>query len=67
MPSFKDIIRYALGQGWRVEQTRSSHWKFVPPDTTKQIVVMSSTPSDHRAIKNFIAQLRRSGLNLKTG
>lgn len=64
MPSFKDIVRLALGQGWRVEQTKSSHWKFVPPDATKKIVVTGGTPSDHRALKNFLADLKRQGLRV---
>lgn len=67
MPSFKDIMRLATGQGWRVEKTQSSHWKFIPPDATKKIVVTGSTPSDHRSIKNFLADLKRQGFKLSEG
>jgi len=42
--------------------------QFKPVDTTKPIVVVAGTPSDHRALKNIKSMLRRSGLvvNAKT-
>jgi predicted RNA binding protein YcfA (HicA-like mRNA interferase family) len=58
---FKDVRKEAERQGWKVEQTRGSHWRFIPPDVTKDIVHASGTPSDRRSLDNFIAQLRRSG------
>jgi hypothetical protein len=52
----------ARRQGWRVEQTGKSsrHLKWYSPDG-KAVIVSSSTPSDHRAIKNHLALLRRAG------
>jgi predicted RNA binding protein YcfA (HicA-like mRNA interferase family) len=58
---FKGIRKEAERQGWRVEVTKGGHWRFVPPDPTKPMVVTSSTPSDHRTLDNFIGRLRKSG------
>lgn len=60
--SLLDLIERARSQGWTVERTKSSHWKFVPPDKTKKIVIVSGTPSDPRSRKNDMALLKRSGL-----
>lgn len=60
----KDLIRIALDQGWRVEQLRSGHWRFLPADTNVRAVVTGGTPSDPRAVKNLRSDLRRSGLKL---
>ncbi len=55
------IRKAAQRQGWRVEPTKKG-WLLIPPDKTKPAVTMHNTPSDHRAEKNLIATLRRSGL-----
>jgi hypothetical protein len=55
----QDLIRKLQEQGWRIEEGK--HYKAFPPDTTKPMVVIPKTPSDHRSLKNTIAQLRRSG------
>lgn len=46
-------------QGWQIEEARK-HIKCWAPDG-ETMVTIPSTPSDHRAIKNAKAQLRRSG------
>jgi len=61
--SVKQLRRAAEAQGWKVEQTRSGHWRFVPPDRAKPIVIVSGTPSDHRSMRNSLAMLKRSGFN----
>ena len=64
--SNRDLKRVAAllnSLGWQCGQTKSAHWRFVPPDPDKPIVVTGGTPSDHRAVKNFIAGLKRSGLS----
>lgn len=58
----RKIEQAAREQGWRVERTKKGHIRFVPPDATKPMVVAAGTPSDHRSIRNLVAQLRRSGL-----
>lgn len=50
-------------QGWDVTQTTQGHWRCAPPDKTKQVVhIGGRSAGDPRAIKNSIAELRRSGL-----
>lgn len=59
-----ELRSLAAMQGWNVEKTGSGHWKFVPPDPNKRIVITSSTPSDRQAIHRMRADLRKSGLDL---
>ena len=54
----KQVLRQAEAQGWRVQPTRGGHWKLTHPGGG--IVVTSSSPSDHRALANVRAQLRRA-------
>ncbi len=35
--------------------------QFIPPDPTKEIVQWHGTPSDWRAVRNFLARLRQQG------
>jgi hypothetical protein len=56
-----DVLTAARAQGWRVERTKR-HIRLVPADKTRPAVVGAATPSDRRARRNFIADLRRSGL-----
>jgi hypothetical protein len=60
---FKDIRKEAESQGWAVDKTQKGHWRFRPPKG--EIIVTSGTPSDYRAILNFVARLRRGGLVLE--
>jgi hypothetical protein len=57
---WKKIVREAERQGWAVEPATKG-LKLVPPDRTKQIVYVHGTPSDQRAIKNKLAEMRRQG------
>jgi hypothetical protein len=56
------LIVLARSQGWSVERTESGHIGFYPADASKSPVHTGTTPSDHRALKNLRAQLRRAGL-----
>lgn len=58
---WKKLVKEAERQGWTVEPGRKGQLKLVPPDPTKQIVYVHGTPSDQRAIKNKIAEMRRQG------
>jgi len=51
------------GQGARLggRQDEEGAPGFVPPDPTKEIVIGSGTPSDWRARRNLLAQLKRQG------
>jgi predicted RNA binding protein YcfA (HicA-like mRNA interferase family) len=61
----KTIIKALESQGWRVE-LGGRHYKCFPPDKTLPMVVIAATPSDHRAWKNILGFLRRSGFNKNT-
>jgi hypothetical protein len=54
----KQLLRQASACGWQVARTRNGHWRLLYPGGG--IVVMSSTPSDCRALRNMQAQMRRA-------
>lgn len=56
------LIKACTQQGWRVEHRKGGHYMAFPADKTQPPVAFAATPSDHRAIKNTISQMRRSGL-----
>lgn len=58
----REIAQIAIAQGWRVEQTEKGHWRFIPPDKTKRIVIMPGTSVSRSGTRNALADLRRSGL-----
>lgn len=63
MPSkdFKTIVEEAEKQGFRIDYRKGGRVMFYSPDKAKPVVTAHQTPSDHRALDNLIAQLRRSG------
>lgn len=63
MRDIDQIIRRAKHQGWRVDVGGSGHYRFFAPDG-KGLVTVARSPSDHRAILNIEADLRRAGLVL---
>lgn len=46
--------------GWRVEEI-SKGWMIFPPDKSLSGVTVHKTPSDWRAWKNILSELRRRG------
>lgn len=56
----REIVRELERQRWRVEPTAKGHFKAYPPDG-RAMVTFGPVGNDPRAIKNIIAQLRRSG------
>lgn len=60
----KELKRTAEQQGWLVEPTKGQHWRFVPPDKSKAIVILPGTSCSRVGLRNAIAQLRKSGLEL---
>ena len=57
----RKIIKAAKGwRGWTVTETRNG-WKICPPDKSIPCYTIHGSPSDHRAIKNITAALRRMG------
>ena len=57
---FRALRETAIDQGWRVDMTAGSHWRFKPP--VGEIIVTSGSPSDPRAFLNIKSRLRRGGL-----
>jgi predicted RNA binding protein YcfA (HicA-like mRNA interferase family) len=60
----KDIVKTAEMQGWRVENTKKGHLTFFAPDGINMLTT-GGTPSEHRAIANLLASLRRYGFKWK--
>lgn len=60
----KEIVKAAEQQGWRVKTTKKGHQMFFAPDGVNKVTA-AGTPSDHRAIDNLLAELRRYGLTWK--
>jgi predicted RNA binding protein YcfA (HicA-like mRNA interferase family) len=60
----KEIVKAAEKQGWRVETTKKGHLKFLAPDGINGLTT-GGTPSEHRAIANLLASLRRYGFKWK--
>lgn len=57
---FKKYLRAAGEQGWQVKETTKG-MQLIPPDPAKEIVTVHRTPSDHRALANVLAEMRRQG------
>lgn len=57
---FRPIITELQRQGWVVTETRGSHYRAKPPDEKRPIVHFAASV-ERRALRNTIADLRRSG------
>ena len=57
LESLLDLCR---DNGCSVEQTKNGHWKVLPEKGN--VIFISGTPSDFRAIEKIRSQLRRAGL-----
>ena len=57
--NMKAILKAAESNGCTVVATRNGHYKIMVKGGG--IVHTSGTPSDHRALRNTIAQIRRAG------
>jgi hypothetical protein len=65
MPKETRLLVDALRrQAWTVVHNRK-HIKAYPPCRDFPMVTFGSTPSDHRAMKNTISQLRKSGFDTR--
>jgi hypothetical protein len=57
---FKQIVRRAEIQGWRVEK-RKEYWLFFPPDPREKPCKLAGTPSSSRSLANFLACMKQKG------
>jgi hypothetical protein len=58
------LITQARRQGWRCEKRGSGHLMLRPPSRAGPLMVISSSPSDYRALAKIRSQLKRAGLIL---
>ena len=57
---FESLLQQAERNGWRIRQTKKQHFRLqCPPECGQHHLTAPSTPSDHRAIKNFRAGMRK--------
>lgn len=57
----RKIRQAAAEQGWTFRTTKKGE-AWIPPDPAKSRVQVHRTPSDHRALRNFLGELKRQGL-----
>ena len=55
-----ELVATAEAQGWRIKELRRHSVMLLAPDGLGK-VTLASTPSDHRALANTIARMRRLG------
>jgi hypothetical protein len=60
----RQILKEARRQGWRVELTRSGHYKLYPPGGERPLFT-GSTPSSPSAIRNLLSAMRSCGFRWK--
>lgn len=54
-----EAVKWAVSRGWQAERTKNGHFKLKHFRIPEQSVTAASTPSDHRAIKNIQAHVKR--------
>ena len=52
------LFAYAANNDWQAKRTNGGHLRFTKP--ARPIIHTSSTPSDHRAVRNALAMLVRA-------
>lgn len=58
------LIETCIAQGWTVTGGGSHHYKCIPPDKSKPMVVLAASVSDSKAWLRARSFLRRSGLKI---
>jgi maleate cis-trans isomerase len=56
----RDLLETAIEQGFRLERNSKSY-KLIPPDKTKEIIVMACTPGSQQQYYRTRERLRKSG------
>lgn len=59
-----DLVKLAVAAGWLARRTGDNHVLLTPPVGGKPVAV-GLTLSDHRALANIRAELKRGGLNVR--
>lgn len=61
-PEIRELVEAAREVGWGFQQTGSHYWLTPPPTVQSDKIRLPTTPSDHRAVKNARAMMRRAGI-----
>lgn len=66
---YKPLVKAAEAVGWTLSYARKGHPRLVPPEGWERPdgkpavpLIIPSTPSDHRGLKNTRADMRRAGI-----
>ena len=62
--AYRTLARAAREARWKITRHGSGHLRWQSPAGV--VVTTAATPSDHRAVLNDRARLRRAGLTLET-
>lgn len=57
-PELYELLAKAETDGWSIEETKRSHIQLKGPNGA--LIHTGGTPSDHRAVRNLRAQIRRA-------
>lgn len=60
----REICKVIEKAGWRIDYHRKGHAIAYPANKDFSPITIPGTPSDWRAKRNLIAQLRRAGLDI---
>jgi predicted RNA binding protein YcfA (HicA-like mRNA interferase family) len=55
----RDLRQLAKRAGWTISTTGGGHLRLEHPEANGPVIT-GSTPSDHRAIRNAVAQMKRA-------
>ncbi len=56
---YESLFKEAERQGWVIQRTKKNHFRLLcPSECGQHIVVASSTPSDHRSLRNVRSRMR---------
>lgn len=58
--STKDLTRMLEKKGFEVERQQNNHLRVTHPDHPDALFIIASSPSDHHATKNAIAEIRKT-------
>jgi hypothetical protein len=60
MNSQRRLFKTLESHGWAVGITNGNHYKLIPPHEDMKLIIASYTSSDHRALSNIKADVRRA-------
>jgi predicted RNA binding protein YcfA (HicA-like mRNA interferase family) len=59
---FREVAtELVANQGWRYSRQHGRHPVLYPADRTMAPVTVPTTPGDHRALRNWLSEVRRRG------